>query len=166
MKRIVFIITFLCLFGIKVFAQSSIRDIYKSSLTASIVESHRFGENSKWSNPGIEIKYNLSISESFNMQIRGGYNNWGDRDTHAVPLMMGVSRAVIKSNKFSINPYFILGPSLLIRIDYPGIFATAETGIELTSNNKGLSLFIGYGKNMLFHSEQTDYLKCGIGCKF
>ena len=166
LKRVVFIITILYLFGMEAFAQSSIKDINKSSWTIYIVEAYRFGEDSKWSNPGIEIKYDLSILESFNMQIRGGYIDWGDFDTRAFPVKMGVSGEVIKSNQFSINPYFISGPSLLIGNDYAGIFATAELGIELTSNARGLSLYVGYGRNMLFHSDYTDYTRGGIGYQF
>ena len=72
----------------------------------------------------------------------------------------------IKSDQFSINPYIVLGPSLHIGNDYAGIFATAETGIELASTNKGLAVFIGYGKNMLFHPDHTNYIKGGIGYQF
>ncbi len=166
MKRIIFITAILCLCGMELFAQSSIDDIKKSSWTISIVEAHRLGEDSKWSNPGLEIKYNLSLGQSTNMQIRGGYINMGQSDTRIFPLMMGASVEVIKANRFSINPYLISGPSLLVGNDYAGIFATAETGIELASNIKGLALFIGYGKNMLFHSDETDYLKVGMGYQF
>ena len=166
MIRTVFIITILCLFGIEVLAQSLKKDLNKSSWTISVVEAYRFGEDAKWSSPGLEIRYNLSISESFNMQIRGGYINWGQSDSRTFPLMIGVSGKLIDTNQFSINPYLISGPSLLIGNDYAGIFATAESGIELASNTNGISIFIGYGKNMLFHSDHTDYVKGGIGYKF
>lgn len=166
MKRIVFIITMLCLLGIEVFAQTSNSDVKKSFWTISIVEAHRLGEDSKWSNPGIEINYKRNISGQFNILIRGGYINWGQSDSRVIPLMMGVSKDVIKSNQFSINPYIVLGPSLLIGNDYAGIFATAETGIELAPNNRGLAVFIGFGKNMLFHPDQTNYIKGGIGYQF
>lgn len=166
MKRLITIITTLCLFGVEIFAQSSVEDISKSSWTISIVEAHRLGEDSKWSNPGIEIKYNLSISDRFNAQLRGGFINWGQSDTRAFPLMMGISAETIYFDRYSINLYFISGPSLLIGNDYASIFATAETGIEMASNKRGLSLFIGYGKNMLFHPDHSEYIKGGVGFQF
>ena len=165
-RKIVFVITILYLFGMELIAQSPTSDMKKSSWAVSIVETLRLGDDTKWSIPGLEIKYNLSLGETFNMQIRGGYINMGKSDTRVFPLLVGLSFDVIKLNQFTINPYFITGPSLLIGSDYAGIFATGETGIELKPNDNGLAIFIGYGKNMLFHSDQTGYIKAGIGYQF
>ena len=166
MKSIVCILTILCLCGLELLAQSSIKEVNKSSWTVSVVEVHRLGEDTKWSIPGLEIKYSISLGERLNMQLRGGYINMGERDNRIFPLMLGASIALIHRNRYSINPYLISGPSLLIGNDYAGVFATAETGIELVPDHKGLTVFIGYGKNMLFHSGHTSYIKGGIGYQF
>jgi len=166
MKTIVYILIILFISATEIFAQTIVTDTDKSYWTIYLVEAYRLGEDSKWSVPGIEIQYSLRISSRLNMQTSGGYNNWGQSDTRAIPLLIGVSGPLMNLSSFSINPYLISGPSLLIGNDYAGIFATAETGIEFLHHSKGISLFMGYGQNMLFHSDHSNYIKGGIGYTF
>ena len=144
----------------------------KKSFSIHLIEGYRYEEyggfnNNEYSKPGIEGQLTFHINSQWGLQLKTYWIKWENNRETYIPLLIGPEFSIPVSNGLHIVVYSNAGPSLTIGNDYAGVFASAETGIQISSRSrKGIIIGFSWGKNVVFHPSEFAILKGTIGWRF